>query len=154
MKPTGMNQDFLDVLGALVDFGADFVIVGAHALAVHGIPRATGDIDIFVRPSMANARRVIAALRDFGAPVEAHGVSETDFATRGYVYQIGLPPRRIDVLTEVSGLTFDEVWQTKVQIQVGEIEVFFIGRDAMIKNKRASGRTKDFADVEALEGNE
>jgi hypothetical protein len=152
MKPTGMNQDFLDVLGALVDCAVDFVVVGAHALAVHGIPRATGDIDIFVRPSMANARRVISALQDFGAPVEAHGVSETDFATRGYVYQIGLPPRRIDILTEVSGLSFDEVWRTKVPMRVGDIDVFFIGREAMIKNKRASGRTKDLADVEALEG--
>ena len=111
MNPTGMNQDFLDVLGALVDGGVEFIIVGAHALAVHGIPRATGDIDVFVRPSVDNSRRLFEALQVFGAPVEAHGVSKDDFASPGYVYQIGLPPRRIDFLTEVSGLTFDEAWQ-------------------------------------------
>lgn len=152
MNPNGMNQDFLDVLGALVGGGVEFIVVGAHALAVHGIPRATGDIDVFVRPSVDNSRRLFEALQVFGAPVEAHGVSKDDFASPGYVYQIGLPPRRIDFLTEVSGLTFDEAWQTKVRISVGNVGVFFIGRDAMIKNKRASGRTKDLADVEALEG--
>lgn len=153
MSATGMNQDFLDVLGALVDCGVDFVVVGAHALAVHGIPRATGDIDILVRPSLDNAQRVLAALHAFGAPVDAHGVAEEDFSNPGYVYQIGLPPRRIDFLTEVSGLSFDEVWGTKIQMQVGDVVVSFIGRDAMIKNKNASGRMKDLADVEALEGN-
>ena len=152
MNQTGMNQDFLDVLGALVDCGADFVVVGAHALAVHGIPRSTGDIDIFVRPSSENARSVMAALREFGAPVKVHGIAEEDFSRLGFVYQIGLPPRRIDILTEVSGLSFDEVWRTKIQMRVGDIDVFFIGREAMIKNKRASGRTKDLVDVEALEG--
>ncbi len=151
MSSTGMNQDFLDVLGALVDCGVDFVVVGAHALAVHGIPRATGDIDILVRPSMDNARRVFVALQGFGAPLKAHGVTLGDFSSPGYVYQIGLPPRRIDFLTEVSGLSFEDVWETKVEMVVGDIEVFFIGREAMIKNKRASGRTKDLADIEALE---
>jgi hypothetical protein len=152
MNQTGINQDFLDVLGAFVEGGVDFVVVGAHALAVHGFPRATGDIDILVRPSMDNARRVFEALQAFGAPVEAHGVDEKDFASLGYVYQIGLPPRRIDILTDVSGLSFEEVWRTKFRMQVGDVEVFFIGRDAMIKNKKASGRMKDLADVEALEG--
>jgi hypothetical protein len=148
-----MNQDFLDVLGALVENSVDFVVVDAHALAVHGISRATGDIDILVRPSLGNARRVLAALRDFGAPVDAHGVCEDDLSSSGFVYQIGLPPRRIDILTEVTGLSFDEVWQTRVQMTVGDVEVPFIGREAMIKNKNASGRMKDLADVEALEGN-
>ena len=145
-----MNQDFLDVLGALTNGGVDFVIVGAHALAVHGVPRATGDIDIFVRPCVENARRVFAALEDFGAPLEAHGVSLGDFALPGYVYQIGLPPRRIDILTQVSGLSFEDVWETKVGMVVGDVKVFFIGREAMITNKRASGRTKDLVDVETL----
>ena len=152
MSSAGMNQDYLDVLAALVECGVDFVVVGAHALAVHGIPRSTGDIDILVRPRIDNARRVVAALEIFGAPVEAHGVKDEDFSTQGYVYQIGLPPRRIDILTEVSGLRFEEVWRTRVQVRVGEVDVFFIGREAMIKNKRASGRAKDLADVQALEG--
>lgn len=148
----GMNQDFLDVLRAMAERKVEFVVVGAFALACHGIPRATGDIDIFVRPSTGNACRVIAALKDFGAPVELHGISEADLTKPGCVYQIGLPPRRIDILTDISGLSFDEVWRTKVPKDIDGVEVFFIGREAMIVNKGASGRLKDLADIKALKG--
>lgn len=139
------------MLGALISAEVEFVIVGAHALAVHGVPRATGDIDVLVRPSKENAARVMNALRMFGAPTSAHGVSQSDFETGGNVYQIGLPPRRIDLLTEISGIGFDEVWRSRVSVTRSGLELPFIGREALIQNKRASGRDKDLLDVKTLE---
>lgn len=150
-KIDGLNPDFSDVLHALVSEGVSFLIIGAHALAVHGVPRATGDLDLWVRPDPENARRVWRALVRFGAPLEAMQIDPADFARPGIVYQIGLPPRRIDVLTEISGLDFDEAWPSRVIQTVGEIDVPFLGREALLKNKRASGRTKDLADLEALD---
>lgn len=146
-----LNEDFLDMLRALIEADVEFVIVGAHALAVHGVPRATGDIDVFVRPSKENARRVMSALRAFGAPTSAHGVSQSDFETGGNVYQIGLPPRRIDLLTEISGVEFDEAWGSRVSVERSGLPLSFIGREALIRNKRASGRDKDLVDVKTLE---
>lgn len=149
---TEINDDFADLLKAFTEKRVDFVIVGAYALAAHGVPRATDDIDIFVRPTPSNAARVIAGLHAFGAPVEAHGVTEKDFRSPGAVYQIGLPPRRIDILTEISGVSFDEATQAVVEGTLGAIAVRFIGREAFLRNKRASGRLKDLADIEALDG--
>jgi hypothetical protein len=122
--------------------------LGGDALAAHGAPRATGDLDLFVRPTAENAARVFRALVAFGAPLEAHGVAPADFATPGTVYQMGLPPRRIDVLTSLS---FDEAAAAPVMGRLGRLAVRCIGLEAMIANKRASGRTKDLADAEALE---
>src|SRR5262245_61715652 len=96
-----LNEDFRDVVVVFCDEGVEFVIVGAYALAFHGAPRASGDIDLFVRPSLENAARVYDALMQFGAPVAAHGVMAADFARAGTIYQIGLPPRRVDILTEI-----------------------------------------------------
>jgi hypothetical protein len=128
-----------------------FLIVGAHALAVHGYLRATGDLDIWVRPDPANAERVWKALCRFGAPVQAMGLTVADLAQPGIVYQIGLPPRRIDILTEISGVDFEEAWPHRVTETVGQLAVPFLGRQALIRNKKASGRAKDLADVETLE---
>ena len=150
MTLEGLHEDFRDLLVLFADAGVEFVIVGAYALAFHGAPRASGDIDLFVRPSLANAQRVFDALARFGAPLESAGVTAADFAQPEAVYQIGLPPRRIDVLTEISGVTFDEAWTSRV---VGEVEgrtVSFIGRAALLKNKEASGRPKDIADAARL----
>ncbi len=150
MTLEGLHEDFRDLLVLFADAGVEFVSVGAYALAFHGAPRASGDIDLFVRPSLANAQRVFDALARFGAPLESAGVTAGDFAQPGAVYQIGLPPRRIDVLTEISGVTFDEAWTSRV---VGEVEgrtVGFIGRAALLKNKDASGRPKDIADAARL----
>lgn len=152
MKPEhGFNEDFLDMLRAMVDASVEFVVVGAHALAVHGVPRATGDIDLFVRPTQANAARVMSALHEFGAPVEAHGVRETDFEVEGTVYQIGLPPRRIDILTQISGVSFEEAWRSRVAVKLDGREVGFLGKDALLANKRATGRDKDQVDIRLLE---
>lgn len=145
------NDDFVDVVAALAAERCAFVIVGAHALAAHGAPRATGDLDVFVRPDPENAGRVYRALQAFGAPLAAHGVRPEDFARPGTVYQLGLPPRRIDVLTEISGLTFEEAVAEVVVGHLGPHEVRCLGLDAMIKNKRAAGRAKDLADAEVLE---
>ncbi|HEY8019797.1 MAG TPA: hypothetical protein VIH93_01775 [Thermoanaerobaculia bacterium] len=113
--------------------------------------RATEDLDILVRPDPENARRVWRALVEFGAPVEATGLTVRDLEKPDLVYQIGQPPRRIDILTEVSGLDFDEAWKTNKLAKFGDLEVPFLGRDALILNKRASGRLKDLADLDLLE---
>jgi len=143
-----MNQDFLDLLRALSAHEVRFLIVGAYALAVHGRPRATGDLDIWVDPTPDNARRVVAALAEFGAPLAE--VTEGDFSRPGIVYQMRLPPYRIDMLTELTGLTFVEAWPDRVRAPFAEIEADYIGRDAFIRNKRATGRAKDLGDIEGL----
>jgi hypothetical protein len=150
MTLDGLNEDFRDIVVAFADNDVEFVVVGAYALAFHGAPRASGDIDLFVRPSPENAARIIRALNDFGAPVLSHGISAADFARPGAVYQLGVPPRRIDVLTEISGVTFEDVWASRVPVEVDDRRVHIIGRDAFIKNKGASGRPKDLADIARL----
>ncbi len=151
MASSEWSDDFDDLLVELIGAQAEFLIVGAHALAVHGHVRATGDLDILVRPSPANADKVILALARFGAPLAAHGVAVSDFCKPGMVYQIGLPPNRIDLLTEISGVDFDEALVDAITAPLGDNSVRFIGLAAQLKNKRASGRTKDLADAEVLE---
>lgn len=146
-----LNEDFRDMLEALARFDVDYLVVGAYALAAHGIVRATEDIDIVVRPTRENAARVIDAIRAFGAPVEAHGVTAADFESPETVYQIGLPPRRIDLLTSLSGVSFDEACEGAVVGDLGSVRPRFIGRLALIRNKRSAGRGKDLVDVELLE---
>lgn len=143
--------DTRDLLHALSEAGAEFVVVGAHALAAHGLPRATQDFDVFVRPSPDNADRVMRALVAFGAPIHAHGVTTADLARPGLVYQLGLPPRRIDLLTAISGVGFDDAWSSRMDVAIAGLSVPVLGRDALIRNKRASGRPKDLLDVAALE---
>jgi hypothetical protein len=151
MNETEAPEDFVDLVQSLREEGCDFVIVGAHALAAHGAPRATGDLDVLVRPDPSNAEKVFRALVRFGAPVAAHGIRPKDFEELGAVYQMGLPPRRIDVLTEISGVTFDEAAKDTVEGRLGTERVRCIGLEALIRNKAASGRPKDLADVAVLE---
>ena len=139
------------MIEALQSEACAFVVVGGYALAAHGAPRATGDIDVFVRPDASNAARVVAALLKFGAPLGAHGVTQADFALPGTVYQLGLPPSRIDLLTEISGVTFEEATRHAVTARLGHLEVSFIGLEAMIENKRMSGRPKDLVDLATLQ---
>lgn len=143
-----MNPDFVDLLRAFIAADVRFLVVGAYALAVHGKPRATGDLDIWVEATPDNASRVMRALAAFGAPLR--DLSEPDFAGPGVTYQIGVPPGRIDILTELTGLLFADAWPERVNRAFGDLQVDFIGRDAFIRNKRATGRTKDLADVEGL----
>lgn len=146
-----MNPDFLDFLAALLEAQARFLVVGAHALAVHGVPRATGDIDIWIDRVPENVERVWRACLAFGVPTGSLNVSQSDLSRPDMVVQIGLPPRRIDLLTDVSGISFAYAWDERFEYAVGDLTVPFLGRTALIKNKQASGRLKDLADVEALE---
>jgi hypothetical protein len=146
-----LNDDFRDLLDALLETGARFLVVGAHAMAVHGVPRATGDLDVWVDPDPANAAKAWAALLRFGAPVARLGVSREDLEKPGVVVQIGIPPRRIDILTELSGLEFGDAWDHRAIHAVGSRDVPFLGRSELIRNKRSTGRTKDLADLEILE---
>jgi hypothetical protein len=147
-----VNRDFVELLAALRAQGVRFLVIGAHALAAHGIPRATGDLDVWVSMEPDNARRVWRALVDFGAPVDALDITPADFETRGRVVQLGTPPRRIDILTEISAVEFEDAWATRLMAEVEGMELAFLGRESLIKNKIASGRPKDLADVQALEG--
>jgi hypothetical protein len=144
-----MNRDFVEMLAALSAAGAEYLVVGAYALAAHGRPRATGDLDIWVRPTRENARRVWAALQAFGAPLGE--LTQDDLASGDLVFQIGVAPSRIDLLTGVTGLAFDEAWPTRVSLTLEGVEVPVIGREALIRNKRALGRPRDLADVAELE---
>ncbi|HEX5042457.1 MAG TPA: hypothetical protein VFV75_06100 [Candidatus Polarisedimenticolaceae bacterium] len=146
-----MNEDFTDLLTALLEAEARFLVVGAHAMAIHGIPRATGDLDLWIQADQENASRVWRALQRFGAPLESLGVRRPDLHSAGIVIQIGVPPRRIDLMTQASGLTFDEAWKNKVLHPIGALSVPFLGRTELIRNKRATGRPKDLADLAALE---
>lgn len=147
-----MNEDFRDLLAALLAVEARFLVVGAHALAVHGAPRATGDLDVWVESTPGNAARVWEALERFGAPIETLGVTRADLQKPGRVVQIGIPPRRIDIITEISGVTeFAPAWQARVVKTVEELEIPFLDRETLLRNKRAAGRPQDVADVAALE---
>lgn len=143
-----MNRDFVEMLSALFEAGARFLIVGAHALAAHGAPRATGDLDIWIQNTPDNATRVLAALRAFGAPLS--DLSHTDLCASDTVFQIGLPPCRIDILTGISGLTFDDAWARRIEVAIGDLCVPTIGRADFIANKKASGRPKDLLDLALL----
>lgn len=145
-----MIEDFHDVLTELVRSGARFLVVGAHALSAHGVPRATVDLDIWVAPDPDNAHHVYAALVAFGAPLAALGITRADFQTPDIVTQFGLPPLRIDVMTSVSGLTFEEAWRARIEGEIEGVRVPILDRASFIRNKRASGRKKDLADLELL----
>lgn len=144
-----MNRDFSEMLAALSAAGAEYLVVGAHALAVHGRPRATGDLDLWVRRSPGNAQRVWAALQAFGAPLA--DLTLQDLNSPDLVYQMGVPPARIDVLTSITGVEFDDAWAARVTVRIEGLEVPVIGRQALIQNKRAVGRPRDVADVAELE---
>lgn len=143
-----MNPDFVDLLRAFNAAEVRYLVVGAYALARHGRPRATGDLDLWIDATPLNAPRVMRALAAFGAPLQ--DVSERDFASEGVVYQIGLPPGRIDILTQLTGLTFADAWPARDRGSFGEVDVDFIGRDAFIRNKKATGRPRDLGDIDGL----
>jgi hypothetical protein len=144
-----VNPDFVDLLHALSAADARFLVVGAYAVSYHARPRATGDLDLLVEPTPGNAARVRAGLAAFGAPLGE--LTERDLTTPGLVFQIGVPPRRIDILTSLTGVSFDEAWAGRAQGHLGEAPCAFIGKAALIRNKRALGRPRDLADLELLE---
>jgi hypothetical protein len=143
-----LNPDFRDILSAFNAERVEYLLVGAYAVAAHGLPRATGDIDLWIRPSTANAQCVWRALERFGAPLQ--GMSAGDLEVPEIVVQVGLPPRRIDLMTSIDGVAFESAWRERVMIGVEGIEVPTISRDNLIANKRAAGRPQDLADVARL----
>jgi nucleotidyltransferase AbiEii toxin of type IV toxin-antitoxin system len=144
-----LNNDFRDILSEFCAAGVEFVLVGAYAMAAHGLPRATGDIDLWVRCTPENAERVMVALARFGAPL--HEIRVEDFHQPGIVFQIGVAPRRVDVLTEIDGVAFEEGWRDRVEIEVDTLSVPVLSRAHLLRNKRAAARPKDLADVAWLE---
>jgi hypothetical protein len=144
-----LNEDYKDMLHALSDEKVKFLLVGAYALAAHGYPRATMDIDIWIMPSPQNADAVLRALLRFGAPL--HNLIKEDLQKDDTIFQIGVAPMRIDIITTASGLQFEETYLRSLSVNIEGIEVHIPTIDDLIRNKRASGRTKDLADAEALQ---
>ncbi len=140
-----LNQDFRDILWCLKNEGVEFIIVGAYALAAHGLPRATGDIDIWIRNDMTNARKIFRALSVFGAPLS--DFTEQDFISPDIVLQLGVEPCRIDILTSIDGVEFDEAWKNKLSVMIDEMEVQVLSKEDLLKNKVAAGRDKDQGDI-------
>lgn len=145
-----LNQDYKEMLQCLLEENVKFLLIGAYALAVHGFPRATKDIDFFVWPTPENAANLMQALTKFGAPLQ--DISAADFASEGVIFQIGNSPRRIDIVTRIDGISFDVAHAHRKTIAVEGMQVPVISLDDLIINKRASGRIQDLADVERLEG--
>lgn len=143
-----MNPHFVEILKALRDEQVEHLVIGAHALAAHGHVRATLDIDLWVKPSIENASRTWRALQRFRAPLSKMNVS--DFAEPQILYQIGVPPSRIDIMTSVTGLEFDAAWPNRIMVNFADVVAPVLGLDDLRKAKRAAGRLKDLADLEEL----
>jgi len=145
-----LNDDFLDMLSALSEEGARFLVVGAYALAHHGLPRATGDLDIWVDRSTQNGRAMWKALERFGAPLDE--LRQDDFLEPDLVFQIGIAPSRIDLLTSIDGVDFADAWEERVEASIDDVRFGVLSRDHLIANKRATARPQDLADLAWLEG--
>jgi hypothetical protein len=144
-----LNRDWTQFLSALIARGVKFVLVGGHAVAAHGEPRLTEDLDVFVEPTIQNAQRLREALVDFGFGAVAP--SAEDLATADRIFMLGRKPWRIDILTGIDGVTFGEAWASRVEVEFAPSPLFVMGRQALLANKRAAGRDKDLLDVALLE---
>lgn len=147
-----LNSDFRDILSAFCEEKVEFMLVGAYAVAAHGLPRATGDIDLWIKCRADNAQRVWRAVERFGAPIA--DLTLEDFSKPGTVIQLGVSPRRIDILTEITGVDFHEAQAEQLVVNIEGLQIPVIGRIHLIKNKRALGRPQDQADVARLEANQ
>lgn len=144
-----MSPDFRDLLAEFNEHGVEFIVVGAYALAAHGLVRATKDLDVWVRPEARNAGRVIAALKAFGAPL--HDLAVEDLSRPGLIFQIGLEPIRIDIITRIDGVDFDEAWPDRVEAMFADQRANVLARHHLIQNKKAAARDQDLLDVKWLE---
>jgi hypothetical protein len=144
-----LAPDFDEFIGSLTAHGVEFVIVGAYALAFHGAPRFTGDLDVLVRPTPDNAARLLSALETFGFPVSE--LTPEMVADRRRMLEMGVPPVQIHVMSAISGVEWDEAWADRVEGPLGRRTVHFLGRETFLRNKRAAARPKDLADIDALE---
>ena len=143
-----LNEDYKEMLENLLNEGVAFILVGAYALATHGFPRATGDMDIWVKPDEENSQKTYRALAKFGAPVNE--ISEDEFSQPGLIFQIGVVPRRIDIITKISGVEFDEADADKIVVNLEELKIPVLSIDLLIRNKLATGREKDLLDAKLL----
>ncbi len=143
-----LNEDYKEMLQLLLEEKVDFMIVGAYALGTHGYPRATGDIDIWVKPNKTNSKKLYKALARFGAPLDQIQIDE--FATEGIVFQIGVIPRRIDIITKIDGVTYEEADEDKIIVEIEGLRIPVISLEKLIKNKRATGRERDELDIKIL----
>jgi hypothetical protein len=144
-----LQADLRECVACLVSRHVDFLVVGGHAVAFHGYPRLTEDVDLFVRPTLENGRRIVEALTAFG--FGSLGLTADAFTAPDRVIQLGRAPNRIDLLTGIPGVSFDEAWSGRVETDLDGLRVCMIGRAALLRNKRATGRPQDLADVDRLE---
>jgi len=143
-----LNKDYKEMLQLLLEEQVDFILVGAYALGAHGYPRATGDIDIWVKADEANSKKIYQTLARFGVPLDQ--LNENDFAVEGIIFQIGVAPRRIDIITQIDGVTYDEADEDKIVVEVEELKLPVLSLDKLIKNKMSTGREKDELDAKYL----
>ncbi len=143
------SQDFRDFVELLIKNKAEYLIIGGYAVGVHGHPRYTGDLDVWLNPTLENANKILSAVNKFG--FSSYKLSVEDFMKEGNVVQLGYPPIRIDLLNQIDGVTFDECYVNKKEIEIDDLKVNFIGYWDLLKNKKASGRHRDLDDLERLE---
>lgn len=143
-----LNEDYKEMLQILLNHEVKFLIVGAYAMGAHGYPRATGDFDLWVEPSAENSKRIYQSLIEFGAPLSE--VTEKTFTEEGIIFQIGVAPRRIDIITQIDGVIFEDAYKTRNLIETENLPIPFISKENLIKNKQSTGREKDIIDVKHL----
>lgn len=144
-----LNEDYREMLSLLLEEKVEFILVGAYALGVHGLPRATGDMDIWIKPTKSNSLKVYNMLLKFGANVAQ--LKENDFSKKGLIFQIGVIPRRIDLITEIDGVEFEDAEIDKILVEVENLEIPVISAKKLIQNKLATGREKDKLDASLLQ---
>jgi hypothetical protein len=142
-------RDFKELLELFNAHSVEYLIVGAYALAIHGAPRTTGDLDLWVNPTPENARRILRALEEFG--IGGLDLSTADFVNPEHVVQLGVQPVRVDLVTAIDGVRWEEAWQGKLTGEYGSVPTHYLGRREFVANKRAAGRLKDLADLERLD---
>jgi hypothetical protein len=145
-----LNEDYREMLQLLLEEQVDFMIVGAYALGTHGYPRATGDIDIWIKPDSINSKKLYKALARFGAPLGE--IKADEFSTEGVIFQIGVIPRRIDIITQIDGVTYEEADLDKITVEIEGLKVPVISQEKLVKNKLATGREKDALDIKTITG--
>lgn len=143
-----LNEDYKEILQLLLKNKVRFLVVGAYAMGAHGYPRATGDLDIWVEPSLENSDKVYNSLLEFGAPLK--DITEKTFNEEGIVFQIGIIPRRIDIITKITGVDFQDAYSDKEIIEIEDLKAPFLSKKNLIKNKKSTGREKDKLDVKYL----
>jgi hypothetical protein len=142
------NQDFKEFVELLIKNKAEYLILGGYAVGVHGHPRYTGDLDIWLNPTKENASKILICINQFG--FSSFGLKEDDFIKEGNIIQLGYPPLRIDLLTQIDGVTFNDCFQNKTQVEIEDLLVNFIGYNDLLKNKKESGRLRDLDDIDQL----